>query len=195
MKREDKSAGERCREDIADKMGEVYPKRVTRAALTTCDWGWSGAQIDNGLHKLKKDGVITKDDDDGYQLRTAPDSYNARMIAERNGMVPQYPPAAAPLCGVDDCYNVVATLGMLCVKHGPTKPIGPFDEEEQPSFAELMGAIDPVAVRNALAGLNAKLVSSVDNKDLKLEVLDYLGRILDDSIEAVLKSIAEDYRK
>lgn len=55
--------------------------------------------------------------------------------------------------------------------------------------------LDPIAVRNALAALSVRVTRSVDDKELKLEVLDYLGRILDDSIEAVLKSITEDLKR
>lgn len=57
--------------------------------------------------------------------------------------------------------------------------------------------IDPVAVRAALGKLQVRLTVDrvVIDKELKLEVLDYLGRILDDSIEAVLVSIAGDLTK
>ena len=67
-----------------------------------------------------------------------------------------------------------------------------------PSPAKPLDQLDPVAVRSALAGLQKRLTVTpvaIDSKELKLEVLDHLGRILDDSIEAVLRSIAGDLQK
>jgi hypothetical protein len=58
-------------------------------------------------------------------------------------------------------------------------------------------ALDAVAVRRQLAELQERLTAdpaAVNDIDLKLEVLEGLGRILDDGIEAVLLSIAGDLR-
>lgn len=236
------SAGELCRNDVERLLADEYPKRLQRRDVIVAAFGWSrdwsDTQIDQALHVLKKRCVIALDED-GYQLRTAPESYNARLVAEANangervpeatpvssmdekpiselkkpGSVPDNPippPAPGKYCkgpkGVD-CTNWVLD-GDYCEScerelFNPTPKTEPvqtnpngFTGGDDGAFCKpFPDELDPVAVRKALDDLQERLaVDRVDIDDLalKLEVLDHLGRILDDSIEAVLVRIAKD---
>lgn len=243
MTTETKSAGELCRDDLERLFGERYPDRLNRQGILGADIDWSkhwvDTQIDNALHTLKKRCIITLDSD-GYQLRTAPDSYNAQLLAGRNASGEQAPEAVKvspmdekpinatlrnptrtfdPVVKMSNCKNcktgLVDTKGKCtefnCSSNvksrgstsadrigddGWPKTLDHLKPTPAPICPEpLLADLDPVAVRNALADLNARLTLDRVDMALKLEVLDYLGRILDDSIEKVLKSIAGDLTK
>jgi hypothetical protein len=149
-----------------------------------------------------------------------PAGYNERLVAERNA-APEavvgvssldskpIDPLAAPLCA-KGCTVPVLNKGDLCDFctnmcdgcYRPSDQCGckELEAQQQDRFERNYGTngeqhLDPIAVRNALTALRVRVTRSVDDKELKLEVLDYLGRILDDSIEAVLVSIAGDLTK
>jgi hypothetical protein len=134
---------------------------------------------------------------------------------DADGWPKAYPVLApeAPLvvwtCQGPGCGVVVDQSGQLCTVHQPqpTAKADPCDGckgqalvngqcgGDCSAYDEAPAGLDPIAVRNALAALSVRVTRSVDDKELKLEVLDYLGRILDDSIEAVLVSITEDLKR
>jgi hypothetical protein len=227
MSNKEKSAGELRRQDLERLFSGRYPQRLPRPDIigASFDWSesWSAAQFDNALHVMKKRGIVIQDGD-GYQLRTAPAAYNARMVAERNAGGEKAPeavkvstldekpindslkrpttptpepvlPKADPCDSCEGRALVNGQCGGDCSAYGaPPINIGP-----RAAGKPFLDDLDPIAVRNAVAALNARLAQpeprSVDNRELKLEVLDYLGRILDDSIEAVLRSIAGDLQR
>ncbi len=256
-----KEVGERRRNRITEILGEKYPEVMSRAALSDIlirvPGGWSGGDLDNALHVLKMRCIIIKDDD-GYQLRTAPESYNAKLLADRNGAgekapepVKVSPMDSKPLMSKEEQVSV--SICTQCTRVGPliwqglcpeceTDAVGcgncgqlpnecvckSFPDEKQAApviveptrcqeqeticshcqkigpvgwqglckscfydLADATPAYDPAEVKQAMKEL---LDSGVQDLQLKLDVLDDLGRWLDARIKPVLKAISDDLR-
>ena len=69
---------------IVSLLGEAYPGGVSRSfimIMTQGDKSWGTGRIDNALHHLKKSGIVLKNGLE-YSLRTAPESYNQKLVDE-----------------------------------------------------------------------------------------------------------------
>jgi hypothetical protein len=80
----DKTVGDERRDVVVQMLAEHYETGLSRASIRKLlPTDWTQAQMDNALHVLKKRCIISLDHG-GYRLRTAPDSYNQKLIAEAN---------------------------------------------------------------------------------------------------------------
>lgn len=216
---------------VIDILEAAYPGGRTRADVVAIIPEVKPTQVDNVLFALcRLPGYLAKDNG-VYTLRTAPESYNARLLAERNADGEQAP-EAVKVSPMDEKPMDVNLRKKVVTEYGGRvpdnpSPMGstraPICPEPLPACAanpeicpnceglilnghcmneycgqETISAptdFDPIAVRKALEDLNASLTVDRVDMALKLEVLEYLGRILDDSIETVLVSIAEDLKR
>lgn len=202
---DERPIGEMCRDDVIQAMAASYPNPTTRRQILAAgiDWArdWAPNQIDAALQVLKKRAQIAQDVD-GYHLRTAPAGYNARLVEEANAAGTKAPEPVKRGVSTLDERPIEAALSwpQLPTAKPGAHPVG--SREEAAAERALRAqkdepALDPDAARQALQELEKRLTvepGAVASLEFKLEVLDHLGRILDDSIEAVLVEIARDLR-
>jgi hypothetical protein len=80
----DTLTGDDRRNYIVEILGAKYPDRMCRSDIKCIvPDNWTDNNLDTALHVLKKRCIVSKTFD-GYQLVTAPASYNQKLIAEAN---------------------------------------------------------------------------------------------------------------
>lgn len=71
---------------LLELFANAYPEPLTRADLVilVASHGVKSTQLDNDLLFFKTGGILIKELNGSYQLRTAPESYTNKLLAEAN---------------------------------------------------------------------------------------------------------------